>query len=309
MKLHQFFGLEIDLISEYELLEAIEASGQLPLPEEQSIFAVKSPQDWIRAGQEVRRAFREETAQRLSELGSAFLLHVLQEFGEGFSDLTVETEQSDELEAFWHGEWLLELWQEMGARGPSGSFRQVEGCEPFTYVYLPHEQLIQIDFPDWELTLENWQRQRDEELPEWPARWLAELIGTLEEAQLTAAEQGGTPGLFIYPMIFPEMVYEVEEDEEPQLTVRRALDWLDQVERGQHPGEAIDPYLQYQLLRYLELKMQRLRQGMEQTDQAALRARFEGDPRSQAFAESYAWPDFLGEPKELILTLWALMQR
>lgn len=67
MNLYSFFGLEVDLISDFELLEAIEGSSQLAIPEEQSIFAVKTPQSWLSAGQEVRQAFRDEIPRRLSE--------------------------------------------------------------------------------------------------------------------------------------------------------------------------------------------------------------------------------------------------
>ncbi len=308
MKLYQFFGLEIDLIPDYELLGAIEVSTQLPIPEEQSIFSVKSPATWLRAGQGVRQAFRDELPYRMTEFESAFFLHVVQENAEGFSDLLVEGDQSEELEDFWYGTWIQRLWQHLGVEPGLSDFRGLKGEDPFGFVYLSYDKLLELDLPDWERWLEEWQAEQPD-LPEWPARWLAELIENLEEAQLAAAEQPGTPSLFIYPIIFPELTYEVEEDEEPQPTVRRALQWLEQVENGQEATTKLDPFLQYQLLRYLELKLQRLQQGITTLNKEELESLHQADPRSQTFAESHALPDFLGEPKEMILALWELFQR
>ena len=90
MNLFSFFGLEVDLISDFELLEAIENSLEMAIPEGGSIFTIKNPESWFQAGREVRQFFREEAPRRLSENGAAFLLHILQEQGKGFSDIIEE---------------------------------------------------------------------------------------------------------------------------------------------------------------------------------------------------------------------------
>mgnify|MGYP006267821663 CR=1 FL=1 len=311
MKLYTFFGLEIDLISDYELLEAIEASSQLPIPEEQSIFSVKNPQLWLEAGQELRQALREELPHRLSEAASAFFLHILQEHGEGYSDLMVDADQSEALEEFWQGEWLLELWEALEVSEIPSSFRLVQGSEPFTFIYLAYEQLLEAEIPDWEQWLEEWQQRHDRELPEMQTHWLTNLVDTIEEAQIEAAERDGRPGLFIYPVIFPDLVYEVEEDEEPQLTLKQVMRWLRAVESGQPPDFEIPLFFQYHLRRYLELKLQRLQTGLSRLDEKSTAefAQQGEDPRSKSFQETHALPDFLDEPRELILTLWYFYQQ
>lgn len=304
MNLYSFFGLEVDLISDFELLEAIEGSSQLAIPEEQSIFAVKTPQSWLSAGQEVRQAFRDEIPRRLSENGAAFLLHLLQEYGDGFSDLMVDADQSEALEEFWQGQWLMELWDHLEIQPVHSRFRQIEGCDPFSFIHFSYDELLELNIPDWEIWLEERRETSDVELPELPTRWLTELLDAMEEAQINAAEQDGRPGLFIYPVIFPDLVNEVEEDEEPFLTIKAAKSWLEAVELGKTPTKRLDPFYEYHLTRYLELKLQKLQLGLKGLKREGGNSSSTGDSRSQAFQENHALPDFLGEPGELILTLW-----
>lgn len=307
MNLYQYFGLEIDLISDYELLEAIELSAQIPLPEEQSIFCVKDPNDWLLAGQEVRRAFRDERPYQLSELGSAFLLHVLQEHGEGYSDLMVEGNEGHELADFLNGTYYADFLRLLNLPTPPGQFRGVQGTEPFAFAHVPYDQLLDLDLPDGDTALPlAWRALLSEEADPLPMQWLQDVIDIISDLQVVALERDGRPALFIYPVIFPEVVYEVEEDDPPFAELTRAMRWLRQLEQGQ--GQATGPqdaFLRYQVLRYLDWQAQRLRQTLQQQDYPLLQQQWAADPRSIDFAERFALPDFLGQPRELILTLLA----
>jgi hypothetical protein len=305
MNVYHYFGLEIDLISEYELLEAIELSAQLPQPEEQSIFCVKDPNDWLLAGQEVRQAFREELPHQLSELGSAFLIQVLQEHGEGYSDLMVEWNEGQELAELLTGPYVADFLRLLDLPSLPGQFRQVKGKEPFGFIHVPYDQLIELDIPDWEAEIPPaWQALLGETPEPLSLRWLQEIGNTIADLQVVALERDGTPALFIYPVIFPEMVYEVEEDEPPHATMQEAMRWLRHLEQGHaHAEGPADPFLRYQLLRYLEQQAFRLQQSLQEQQFDALKAQFQADPRSIQFAEQYALPDFSGQPRELILAL------
>jgi hypothetical protein len=305
MNQYQHFGLEIDLISEYELLEAIELSAQLPWPVEQSIFSLKDPNDWLLAGEEVRRVFREELPVQLSELGSAFLLHVLQEHGEGYSDLMVEWEETSELTEFLTGPYWRDVLQLLHLDYEAGSFRQVRGREPFFFIHVSYDRLLELELPDWEATLPStWQALIDEEADPLPLQWLREISETISDLQVMALERDGTPSLFMYPVVFPELVYEVEEDEPPHQTLSSTMRWLRSLELGDSPLEIpADPYLRYQVLRYLEQQAQRIQQILQQHDYESLQQAWQNHPRSIRFAEGHAFPDFLGQPRELIISL------
>lgn len=305
MKQYQYFGLEIDLISEYELLEAIELSAQLPWPVEQSIFSLKDPNDWLLAGEEVRRTFREELPVQLSELGSAFLLHVLQEHGEGYSDLMVEWDEAQELAEFLTGSYLQDVLQLLHLSPEAGSFRKVQGREPFFFFHVSYDQLLELELPDWEAELPStWQALVGEEADPLPLQWLREISETIGDLQVMALERDGTPSLFIYPVVFPELVYEVEEDEPPHQTLTSTMRWLRNLELGDNPSEIpADPYLRYHVLRYLEQQAHRIEQILQQNDYEQLRQAWQNHPRSIRFTEGHAFPDFLGQPRELIISL------
>jgi hypothetical protein len=304
MNLYHYFGLEIDLISEYELLEAIELSAQLPWPVEQSIFSVKDPNDWLLAGEELRRCFREELPTQLSELGSAFLLHILQEHGEGYSHLMVEWEEGPELGEFLTGLYFDDYLQLLRLPQTASSFRGIRSSDPFFFIHIPYEELLELQFPDWEAELPSaWQFLLDEEDDPLPLRWLRDIGDTMSHLQVMAMERDGRPALFMYPVIFPEAVYEVEEDEVPHQTVAQAMHWLRSLEQATPGVEApADPFLRYQMLRYLEQQAFRIERILQQQHFEALRKDWQDHPRSVRFAEKHALPDFLGQAREFLLS-------
>jgi len=297
---HQHLGIEIDLISDYELLEALELSGHLPMPEEQSIFALKNPMDWVLAGQEVRQAFREELPYQLSEMGSAFFLHVLQEYGEGLSELLADGYESELLEDLLAGPRFA-IWLEyLNPKGWESTFRKVRGRAPFQFVYLPYDELLELDvdaLPIWE------DPETDAELIQ--ANWLAKLSSAVAEAQLLAAEREGTPGLFLYPMVFPTEVYEVEEDEQPFKGVYQALRALRKIEKGEKvdKGELPDA-LRYQLMRYMARQVQLWQQTLDEWEYDTASLNPAEDSVEQQIASKYALPDFDGEAREWVLAIW-----
>jgi len=305
MKIHQYFSLEVNLISDTDIEQTIEESIDLPYPKEASIFTIFSPEDWLRAGREVRQAFRQEKPQTLSYLASGFFIDLLDYCGEDYSEIDFDAEEAESLERFITGPVLSEYLKTLPATHPfPGTFQQVKNSEPFIYAHIPYEELIQLSLLDLPNTSEEEELQailNTDDDSYWHKRWMDQLVESIRNAVEDAKSNSTRPGLFIYPSIYPKKVDELWEEEAPLVEINKAMDFLLDAERGQIENfqQDLHPFLLKMIQKYLEDKINALQKAVIQID----KHNPEAQELEQWFESTYKLEAFRGQPRKLLYFL------